>query len=126
MAKSPGEHPAIASAEGNVWVTPPRGAVKGSTDGNHKSRRQRAGTLDRHLLTKHGPGQQFGAVGVPRRAQARPLAHQGGEHDVIGEVRLDRVGIGVEVEHSTAALHRGLRIGDVVEVQPARHGGRTG
>ena len=90
-------------------------------DGGNQPRGQRARTLDRHLLAEHRTGEQLDTVGMPRRAQPRTLADQSRQDRIVGKVGLDGVGIGVEVEHSTASLHRGLRIRDVVEVQRAHH-----
>ena len=59
--------------------------------------------------------------GCPGERNPGRLRTSGAKDLIVGEVGLDGVGIGVEVEHSPAALHGGLRIGDVVEVQRARH-----
>ncbi len=59
------------------------------------------------------------------RAKAGTLANERGKDRVVGEMRLESARIGVEVEHPSATLHRGLSVGDVVEMQRAHQRVRT-
>ena len=86
-------------------------------DRRDQSGRERACSFHRHLLTEHSSGQQLDTIGVSGRAEARSLPNERCQDRVVGEVRLDRIGIGVEVEHSAASLHGRLRVGDIVEMQ---------
>ncbi len=80
-----------------------------------------AGPFHGHLLPEHCSGQQLNAVGVPRRAEPGPLADERPENWIIAELGIDGVGIRIQVEQPAAALNCRLGIGDVVEVEGARH-----
>ncbi len=57
----------------------------------------------RDLLTEHGPNGELEPVPRTWYPQARSRRHQGGEDGILGELRVDRLRVGGEIEHAPHA-----------------------
>src|SRR5688572_29927767 len=58
---------------------------------------------DRDLLTEHGPNRELEPVPRTWYAQTWSRRHQRGEDGILGELRVDRLRVGGEIEHAPHA-----------------------
>ena len=85
----------------------------------HDPRRVRLRAASRYLLSQHGSERELVGVDGAGNPTTRRLGHERSEDFVAGEVRVDRYGVGVEIEQSAAAVHGRGEIAQVGERQPA-------
>ena len=79
----------------------------------------RAGAAHRHLLSEDRPDRELGSVDASRDAPTRRARDERGELRVGAEDVVDRVGVGVEIEQSAAALDRRGEVAQIRQPQPA-------